>query len=294
MTQTKHAVTIGNFDGVHKGHRLLLSKLIEASDIENITPMIYTFSEHPINVLHGAGTVKNITLQAEQEQIFQSLGIDKVLYESFSSVKDLSPEQFVKEILLDKFSMTHAVIGENNRFGKNSEGDAAFLCALGKKHGFSVTVVPSLVIDGDVCSSSRIRDAIKKGNLKLANNMLGRPYTIANTVISGKKLGRTYGFPTANIVAPDEQILPKYGVYATEVYIGGEKYSAITNVGSTSFDTEKTERVESHLLDFDGTLYGKTIMVRFLERMRDSVRYHSVDELEKQLLKDRKNRINIQ
>ncbi len=287
------AVTIGNFDGVHKGHQKLLAELKMLSEKEHLTPVVYTFSKHPLNSLKGEGTLKTITEKAQKEEIFSKLGLDTVIFEAFENVKDLAPEEFVKQILVDKLHMKLAVVGENNRFGRNSVGDAELLCKLGEKYDFSVRVIKPLLINGVICSSSEVRTAVSNGDVALANVLLGRPYRLLGTVIKGKKLGRTYGFPTANIIAPEGSLTPKYGVYATSVYAEGKKYPAITNVGTTSFDKVKVERVETHLINFDGNLYGKKITIDFLDWMRGFVSYRSVKELEKQLKSDREERLKI-
>ena len=287
------AVTIGNFDGIHKGHQKLLHSLITLSKQEHLTPVVYTFLKHPLNSLKGDGTRKTITDRAQKKEVFCKLGIDTVIFEAFENVKDLAPEEFVKQVLVDKLHMKLAVVGENNRFGKNSAGDVALLRRLGEQYGFLVHVVKPLLMNGVVCSSSEVRNAVISGNVGLANQLLGRPFRLAGTVVNGKKLGRTYGFPTANILVPKGGLTPKYGVYATTAYAAGLPYPAITNVGTTSFDKVKVERVETHFIGFDGDLYGQTIKIDFLCWMRGFVSYRSVEELEKQLKSDREDRLKI-
>lgn len=289
----KTAVAIGNFDGIHKGHQKLLTELKTLSDDRGLTPVVYTFQKHPINILKGEGALKTITDITEKEKIFSDFGINTLFFESFETVKNLAPEAFVKQILVDRLHMKLAVVGENNRFGKNSEGNAKLLCALGEKYGFCVHVVKPLFIESVICSSSQVRTAVLNGDVSLAKKMLGRPFRLSGTVINGKKLGRTYGFPTANITAPEGKILPKYGVYATTAYIDGKAYPSITNVGITSFDKVKVERVETHLIGYDGDLYGLEITVDFLRWMRGFVAYRGVDALQKQLTSDREDRLKI-
>lgn len=287
------AVTIGNFDGVHQGHQTLLKKLKTLSCEHALVPMVYTFREHPFHVLKGKGAIQYITNQEEQKAFFSKLGIEKVLYDTFLSVKDLTPEEFVKQILVDKLHAKIVVVGENNRFGKNAQGDAVLLKQLGEKYGFSVYVVESVYVDNVLCSSSNIRMAVKNGDLPLANKLLGRPYAIKNSVITGKKLGRTYGFPTANLVIPENKVTPKDGVYATNVEINHCIYPAITNVGVTSFDKDNIKRIETHIIGFDGDIYGKELNVHFLKYMREMVQYENIHELEKQLLSDREQRLHM-
>ena len=199
-------------------------------------------------------------------------------------------EEFVKEILIDKFNVKAVVIGEDAKFGKNCSGNAKILTELGKVYGFSVCVVELLKIGGTICSSSEIRKCIKDGDFVTANEMLTRPYAVTGIVTGNKKLGRTYGYPTANILKDDTFVKIKNGVYATNVIIDGTKYPAITNVGTTSFDTDEKERIESHVLDFCSDLYDKEIRVEFLYYMRDFMNFTNTEELKLQLDDDKKLR----
>ncbi len=287
------AVAIGNFDGVHIGHQKILSKLCDLANEQNLTSVVYTFKEHPLNLLKGAGTVKIILDNAEKERLFLKSGVDNVFFEDFNGVKNLEPEEFVKYILIDKLSAKLVVVGENNRFGKNSSGDANTLLELGKKYGFSVCVVQSVYIDGEICSSSGVRRALEDGNVTFAEKMLGRPFAVNGVVTGGKKLGRTYGFPTANLEIKKENQILKHGVYATVLKVHNNKYPAITNVGRTSFDEDDIERIETHIIGFDEDLYGKEITVEFIEFMRNTVFYENVSDLEKQLNIDREERLKI-
>ncbi len=292
-SQKGTAVAIGNFDGVHKGHIALLDSLYGLSHEKNLTSVVYTFSEHPINLLKGKNIIKAITDICEKEKIFEKLGTDILFLENFSAVKDLEAEIFVKDILVDRLNMRLAVVGENNRFGKNSKGDACLLKKLGEKYGFETKVVPPVYLDDFMCSSTTVREALENGDIKLANDILGRNYKIKGEVIGGKKLGRTYGFPTANIILDNSKVIPLYAVYATSVIFDGKTYKAITNVGKTSFDEKEISRIESYLLDFDGDLYGKEIEIEFIEKMRDFIPFSDVSELEKQLRADKEKRILI-
>ncbi len=291
MNAGKTAVAIGNFDGVHKGHQVLLADLTKQAEAHKLTPVVYTFQEHPINIIRGNGTVKYLTDREEKTSLLKQYGIQDVHYADFECVKELSPASFVKEILVDKLHISMAFMGENNRFGKNAQGDAETLKQLGEQFGFSVCVIPSHEENGVVCSSSYIRELLVKGRVFDAQQFLGRPYLITGSVISGKHLGRSYGFPTANMLMPTARVTPAYGVYATTAYVGEKGYPAITNVGCTSFDKERVERIETHIIGFDDDLYGKSLSVAFLWRMRDFVPYESVDALAKQLLSDKEERM---
>lgn len=282
------AVTIGNFDGLHLGHAKLLADLKREAARENLHSLVYTFQEHPLSFLKNGVPV--ITDREEKTRLMEAHGADILYYDDFQAVRDYSPEEFVKEILLDKLHMKMAVIGENNRFGKNSLGDAKMLCALGEQYGFPVYVTKSLTIDGVVCSSTEIRKSIETGDVKRAARLLGRPFSIRGEVVDGKHLGRTYGFPTANILPKAAQLLPQKGVYATNTIVDNCVYPSITNVGKTSFDKDKVLRIETHILDFHENVYGKTIQIEFMGYMRDIRAFCSTNELEQQLIQDRKTR----
>lgn len=293
MNAGKTAVAIGNFDGVHKGHQKLLDVLKTQADSMGLTPVVYTFLKHPANVLKADGTVKYITDKEEKTKLLHQFGIQTVYDTDFEEVKDLSPADFVKEILVDKLHVSLVVVGENHRFGKHAAGDAKTLFNLGKQYGFSVCVVPPYVENGVVCSSSFIREQIEHGNMEEATRLLGRFYRIENKVIGGKQLGRTYGFPTANMLMPSGRVTPAHGVYATTAYVDGKAYPAITNVGFTSFDKEKIERIETHIIGFEGDIYQEKLTLDFLGRMRDIVPCQSVEKLVKQLLSDKEMRMKM-
>ncbi len=281
------AVAIGNFDGVHKGHQKMLDTLKKVSYDLGVPSVVYTFSDHPVNVI-GKNTQALIYSNEKKAELIEKSGIHTLFFEDFSSVRDIEAEDFIKEILIDKFNISAVVIGEDGRFGKSGKGDAALLMELAKVYGFSVHVVESVMVLGEVCSSTKIREKISSGDLAGADIMLTRPYSVKGIVIADKQLGRTYGYPTANITLDDEYIKPKSGVYATNVKIGDISKKAITNVGTTSFDNN--ERIESHILDFSADLYGKEIEVEFLYYMRDFKNFANIDELKNQLDEDKKTR----
>ena len=284
------AIAIGNFDGIHKGHQKMLKTLKSVAYELGVPSLVYTFSEHPVNILCKEKFKGAIYNNEKKERLIDDVGIHTLFFEDFLKVSNLTPEEFVKEILVDKFNISAAVIGENGKFGKNGSGNAEILKEFGKKYGFSVHVVDSLTIDGQVCSSTRIRDMIASGNVFAAEKFLGRPYSISGEVTGNKHLGKTYGYPTANLIPDESSIKIKNGVYGTNVIVDRKSYKAITNVGTTSFDDEKTERTESHILDFEADIYGKTIEVEFLYYMRDFKSFLSTDELKIQLDEDKKMR----
>lgn len=282
------ALAIGNFDGVHKGHQKMLDTLKKVAYDLGVPSIVYTFSEHPANVINGKNSQPLIYSNDKKAELIENSAIHTLFFEDFLSVRNLEAEDFVKEILVDKFNVSAVVIGQDGRFGNKGKGDAKLLSDLGKIYGFTVHIVESVKVLNVVCSSTEIRKRISSGDVSGAMSMLGRPYSFSGAVISDKQLGRTYGYPTANITLNNEYIKPKSGVYATDVRIGDISKKAITNVGATSFDNN--ERIESHILDFSADLYGKEIEVEFLYYMRDFRSFTSTDELKVQLDEDKKMR----
>lgn len=284
------AVAIGNFDGLHKGHKKLLEVLKCEARKRGVPSVVYTFLDHPKNIMQGEGTQKLIYNNDTKEKLISDTGIHTLFFEDFNKVRDLEPEEFVKEILIDKLNIKVAVIGTNGRFGKKSQGTSQMLKEFGEIYGFEVLVVEPLVIGGIVCSSTEVRLAIESGDFKKCEVLLGRPYIVTGTVVADKQLGRTYGYPTANIVPDMSHPNIKKGVYATNTHIGDKVCKSITNVGTTSFDNPEKSRIETHILDFCGDLYDKEIMVEFLYYMRDFKSFVSTDQLKLQLDDDKKER----
>lgn len=282
------AVAIGNFDGLHKGHQKILKTLKEAACDLGVPSVVYTFSEHPINILRGG--LKLICTNQRKEELIEKEKVNTLFFDDFRNVCDLSPEEFVRDILVEKLNIKVAVIGKTGRFGKNSEGNAEILEKLGKKYAFSVIVADAVSVFGTVCSSTEIRKKLENGEVDKANELLGYRYSIDGIVKGDKHLGRTYGYPTANIFPDEALLLPKCGVYATNVIFDGKSYKAITNVGTTSFDTDGKVKIESHILDYSGDLYDKPIRVEFLHYMRDFKSFTNTDELKEQLDEDKKTR----
>lgn len=282
------AVAIGNFDGLHKGHQKILKTLKEAAHDLGIPSVVYTFSEHPINIIRVG--LKLICTNRRKEELMENEKIHTLFFDEFKNVRDLSPEEFVRDILVEKLNIKVAVIGKTGKFGRNSSGDAETLQKLGEKYGFSVMVADAVAVYGTVCSSTEIRKKLENGEMDKANELLGYRYSIDGIVKGDKHLGRTYGYPTANIFPDEALLLPKCGVYATNVIFDGKSHKAITNVGTTSFDTDGKVKVESHILDYSGNLYDKTIRVEFLYYLRDFKNFINTEELKLQLDEDKKTR----
>lgn len=290
-TQNGTVVAIGNFDGLHKGHIRLMKMLSRVAREYKLPSVVYTFDKHPINVLKGDNTLKLIADNEQKQALLSSCDIDTLFYEDFNVVKDLEAEDFVRDILVEKLNMKIAVVGYHNHYGKESKGDVKLLRELGQKYGFQVYMIEPLYFDNLLCSSSKIRKLIEDGNIAKANELLGRPFQISNIIVQDKMLGRTLGFPTANMIPNESVLLPKDGVYATTVTIGDKEYKSMTSIGTNPTIGEESERIETHIIGFDGDLYDKSLTIKFIERIRDNVEFGSLDELQQQLEDDKKLRI---
>ncbi len=275
-------VMLGKFDGVHQGHQMLIKTGVEFSKEENLSPVVYTFE--------GANALC-ITTDNEKADIFKHLGAEYTVFEKFTDeFKSIMPDTFVKDILAGKLNAKHIVVGFNYRFGKGASGDTKLLREMCDELGIKLSVIPPYEIDGTLVSSTHIRGLLSEGDVKGANAFLGRPYAVSGVTVRGKGLGHTLGFATANIYNTSGKLLPKRGVYATLTTLDGTEYMSMTNVGvnPTVEDTD-APKVETHLLDFTGEMYGKSIQVEFMDFIRDEIKFHSVDELKSQLEKDRES-----
>lgn len=284
------AITIGNFDGVHLGHRVLFRKVVEKANEFDGVSIVMTFEPHPIKVLTQNGGPPLITMYKQKAELIEESGIDVLICIPFTKqFAAISAKEFVQDILVTRIGMKAIIVGEDYAFGKNREGNLDFL----KKHGdnldFEVIILKKLqdaTTKSIEISSTKVRELVSAGNVEQAKSLLGRRYQIRGKVAHGRdRGGRLLGFPTANIKLYDE-LCPKIGVYAVTVECLGQTYKGVANIGySPTFD-DNDFTVEVHLLDFDGDIYGKTIRVNFANFLRDEKKFSSVDELSKQIEKD--------
>jgi len=263
---------LGGFDGLHVGHRLLLARAKEYG--------------LPVGLMTIVGGKDGRLFDfSEREEIFESAGVDFAVEFSFDDIKELSPQAFV-DILESRFAPSVYVCGEDFCFGKGAQGKARNLQEM---TGAKVEVLPLLEMDGEKVSSSVIKKLLAGGELERANRLLGNPFSLSGTVITGKRLGRTIGFPTANFIYPKGKFLLPYGVYKTQVKVDGKRYFAITNFGSQPTVDGTHVYVETHIVDFSGDIYGQQLTVEFLKKIRDIRRFDSVEALREQLEKDLEN-----
>lgn len=286
----KLVVALGNFDGVHIGHQRLLSEALRRSFTQRGSKAaVWTFFETPRAVLSGT-PVPEICTKTERMEHFRRLGITYCAMEHFDAVRNLSPEEFVDTVLLGQLSCDSVVCGFNFRFGRNGTGDAELLGKLLSARGIELTVINPVEIDGTVVSSTHIRSLIEAGKMEEAAKFLGYSYFINSTVLHGKQLGRTMGFPTINQRVDTGRVHPKRGIYCTTCDIGEDVYVGVTNVGfrPTVNNDESNTNCETYIIGMDDILYGKKVRINFYHRLRDEKKFDSVDELKAAIEQDKK------
>ncbi len=289
------AVTIGNFDGFHLGHRKLVEKVLNLAQEKNLTPAVLTFRPHPIMFFAGLNNTENessshflINSYEEKERIVESLGISLYIEKEFNKeFASLTPYEFAHDFLFGKLNCKAVVVGEGYRFAKNKEGDLDFLRNAAKEYGAVVVEVPSVEYNGYRVSSSRIRNLIKGKDLEETNAMLFEPYFVKGIVRQGKQIGRQLGFPTINLLADPIKLLPPDGVYFTKTRYKGEEHCGITNIGNNPTVEGKLRTVETYLFDFDEVVYGKSVEVAFYGYCRSEVKFESLELLKEQIEKDK-------
>ncbi len=278
------AVAIGNFDGVHLGHRKILARLSARARSKGFRPLVLTFFPHPERVLGKTQTLMIQSLDQRLEKL-EEQGIDTVVVTPFDKkFSALTAEAFITEILSDRLRAADIFVGQNFRFGKGREGDTALLRALGRRHGLGVRVVAPAVVSGRVVSSTGVRLLLGRGRIKEAARLLGRPYEIKGRVVPGRSRGKALGFPTANLRTENE-ILPE-GVFLTLTSWGRSFRPSLTSIGTNPTFRDKVLSVETYVLDFKKSLYGRTLSVRFLEKIRPTRVFPDADHLASRMAAD--------
>ena len=284
----KTIATIGTFDGVHIGHRKILDKLIKAADGVNYETLLLTFFPHPRMIVQPEADIKLLNTIDEKKELLKEIGLDNLVIHPFDlDFSNLEAEEFVKSVLVDRFNIHKIIIGYDHRFGKNRSADINDLIEFGKKYNFEVEQIQVKELDDVSISSTKIRKALEEGNIKLANLYLGYNYTLGGKVVLGKQLGRTIGYPTANIeILESYKLIPKIGVYAVFSQIDGIRYSGMRDscFNPTVLGTKLT--VEINLFDFNQDIYGDFIQIEILERIRDEQKFASLQNLKNQLAQD--------
>lgn len=280
-------LTIGVFDGVHRGHREIIQKLVRDAHAHHAPAVVLTFDPHPAAVLTGK-EIRCLTTPDERADLLAALGVDVVITQRFT--RDLSTASALEYMthLKESLGLTHLLIGYDFALGKGREGNAARLTEIGLELNYSVEVVSALSDESGVISSTEIRKLISTGNINEASKLLGYRYQLGGEVIHGEGRGKTINFPTANVNYPKGKVIPPNGIYACWAHLGAQKFMAATNIGlNPTFTPERQiPSLEAYLLDFDRDIYGETMQLEFVTRLRDEIRYKSVDALIKQIHDD--------
>lgn len=288
--QARHrgcVAAIGNFDGVHLGHQALLNRLKESAKTLNCPSLVITFEPQPLEFFMPDKAVPRLTRFREKFFYLSELGVDRVLVIHFNKqFASLPAEDFCQQILYCQLGVKHVILGDDFRFGANRKGDAAYLAASGKKLGYSVEVMPTVVLENERISSTRIREALLKADNALAQRLLGRPYSMMGRVVYGNQLGRQLGFPTANIFL-HRAGTPIKGIYAVRLHgIRAHGLPGVANVGVRPTIGGTRTILEVYLFDFNENIYGKSVSVEFCKKQRDEVRYETLDLLKQQIAID--------
>jgi riboflavin kinase/FMN adenylyltransferase len=286
-------LTIGVFDGVHLGHKHLISKLREEAARQKMLSGVVTFRHNPEKLLSHRNKLPFLTEIEERVELLKHEGVDIVVPLSFTpELAQLSADYFI-ELLQRHLRMRGLVIGPDFALGRDREGNIEYLEKLGRQKNFSVTVVPPLTVNGKTVSSTSIRKALADGDMAKFNELTGRTFQLHGKVVTGAGRGEGLGFPTANLDVSSQQAIPQDGVYASMTHINGQVYRSVTNIGTNPTFGKNERTIESFLLDYHGDLYGHEISLDFVTKLRDEKKFHSAEELKKQVAEDIENGIEI-
>jgi len=290
----KSIVTIGTFDGVHIGHKLILEKLIQNAKERDCESVVLTFFPHPRMVLQESSDVKLINTIEEKSELIGNIGIENLIIHPFDQkFSRLTAEEFVKSILVDLLNIKKIIIGYDHRFGRNRTANIDDLIVYGKQYDFEVEQISAQEINDNAVSSTKIRNAILEGNISLANKYLGYNYTFSGEVVKGKQLGRTIGFPTANIqIKESYKLIPKNGVYIVKSNYDGNTIFGMMNIGNRPTVNGENQTIEVNFFDFDTDIYNKIISIEILDFIRDEQKFDSLDSLKSQLNKDQQTSLS--
>ncbi|MDP8225124.1 MAG: bifunctional riboflavin kinase/FAD synthetase [Candidatus Lernaella stagnicola] len=272
-------ITIGNFDGVHRGHQFVISRLNAVAKQLNAPSVAVTFEPHPVKVLNPDKDFQLVLPYKERRRMIARYGVDAVVTLPFTAETAKMPaEQWVREVLIERMSLRHLLIGYDFSFGRGRDGDAAHLSRLGEKYGFEVAQIAAIEEDERPISSSRVRRLVAAGEIQKTTMLLGRPYHLSGTIVHGDGRGRSLGYPTANLQT-EWELIPHIGVYAAVAELDGEPRAAAVSVGhNPTFDLREL-RIEAYLLDFDDDLSGRELTLHFVRRLRDEKKFHDVNHL---------------
>ena len=288
-------VTVGTFDGLHLGHQKIIKTLVDKAKELNSEATVFTFWPHPRFVLGKIDGLELINTLEEKIDLFDKNGINNLIsFEFTKEFANLSSYEFVKQILVEKLHVKHLILGYDHHFGKNREGRFDKLQECAKEFGFTIEKVSALSQKDENISSTKIRNYIKTGEIEKANKFLGYTYFLKGEVVEGNKLGRTIDFPTANISVPKYKLLPKSGVYAVRIKIDAKQYIGMMNIGfRPTIGKFDNKTLEVHIIDFNEDIYGKSIRIELISKIRDEIKFDNIDELKSQLKKDKELVLNL-
>ncbi|KAF2335540.1 bifunctional riboflavin kinase/FAD synthetase [Flavobacterium daemonense] len=291
----KTILTLGTFDGVHIGHKKILERITQNTENGKYESLVLTFFPHPRMVLQEKSEIKLLNTISEKTKLLEATGIENLIIHPFNeSFSRLTAEEFVRDILVDQFHIQKIIIGHDHRFGRNRTANIDDLIAFGAEYGFEVEQISAQEIQDVSVSSTKIRKALNGGNMALANDYLGYNYFLSGEVVKGKQLGRTIGFPTANIqIEEDYKLIPKTGVYAVKAIVDQKEVFGMMNIGFNPTVNGEKQTIEVNLFDFNEDIYGKQIEVSLLKYLREEQKFGSVDLLKEQLNQDKANALDF-
>lgn len=287
MELRENFVALGSFDGFHLGHLALVDKVISLAKNNHGKSMVFTFKNHPRTLVKPQEKMQLIMSNEEKIKVLKEKNVDILAFKTFDDkIMKMEPEEFIKWLCIE-YSIKGIVVGFNFKFGYKNLGNVDLLNKLKDKYKYDLKVIKPHALNDEVVSSSKIRELILNGKVDIAFHMLSRPYLLSGEVVHGRKIGRTIGFPTANIKLNNNKIIPAIGVYYTNIKVDEKIYKGITSVGNNPTVNGKELTVETYILDFEGDLYGETINVFFIEKIRDEIKFNGIEDLKIQLEKDK-------
>lgn len=293
-SKKKTIVTLGTFDGVHLGHTVILDRICNIAKQENLESVVLTFFPHPRLIVSNDSEIKLLNTMAEKAKLLEQKGIQNFIIHPFDKLfSELSPREFVKQILIKQLNIQKIIIGYDHKFGKNRAADFNDLIAFGNEFGFDVEEIPAKQVDEVSVSSTKIRNSLLEGNISLANDYLGYSYMLSGIVVKGNQLGRTIGFPTANIqISENYKLIPKNGVYMITTILNNKIIFGMMNIGVKPTLGENLLSIEVHLLHFSEDIYGHEIQVNVMKRLREEQKFESFEVLKSQLEIDKANTLH--
>ena len=288
-SQKPLALSLGMFDGVHLGHKSIIDELINVGSQNDLETAVLTFWPHPRFVFNPDENLKLLNTLEEKKFLMEKYNIENLFLKEFDEeFRNLTGEEFVRQILIEKLNVKYLIIGYDHSFGKNKSGNFELLQKLSKELGFEVEQMEAINIHENNISSTKIRNALSAGNIKEANEMLGYSYSVSGTVVHGKKIGRTIGYPTANIETESIKLLPKKGAYIVEVFVKNKQYKGMLSVGTNPTVNGEKLTVEVYILDFEGDIYDEEITVKFRDFLHDEIKFEGLEKLIERLDDDKK------